>query len=246
MPIDLTRFDFHVHRFMNSPDVERMSAAEVGQYILLLCKSWANGDECLLPADKSYLNRIARAKPVADLVLSKFEVVWVPLAANEEPNPQSPEGQPASKRLRNHALYEEWCAAKKRSKVAEDKANKRWEPEPKVNAGAHATASAAADAGKMPNPVQSIHPSIHPSSKSGGMEGQKEELKSGIGDLLDEVNADVTLAEQAPGGAIGPMVSQIPVGQPGHYHRGQYLGTKPEAIFKHLSAAWIRAKGLSA
>lgn len=72
---DLSWFRFNVHRFMNSPDVDRMDASEVGQYTLLLCKSWAIGDECKVPDDLEYLARIARVPQLSDRVLAKFPVV---------------------------------------------------------------------------------------------------------------------------------------------------------------------------
>jgi uncharacterized protein YdaU (DUF1376 family) len=99
---DLTRFDFHVVRFMNSYDVEVMTAEEIGQYLLLLCKSWLLQKEAGLPNDPAYLAKIARVEKVSERVLAKFPVVetaWGPMR-------------------RNNTLYEEWVAAEQRSDKA--------------------------------------------------------------------------------------------------------------------------------
>lgn len=96
---DLTRFDFHVVRFMNSYDVEVMTAEEVGQFLLLLCKAWLLAKETCLPNDPAYLARIARAERVSERVLAKFPIV---------------ETQWGEMR-RNETLYEEWMAAEARS-----------------------------------------------------------------------------------------------------------------------------------
>ena len=74
-PSDLTRFDFHVVRFMNSYDVEIMTDAEIGQYLLLLCKSWLLAHDATLPDDVEYLSRIARTTKVSERVLAKFPLV---------------------------------------------------------------------------------------------------------------------------------------------------------------------------
>ncbi len=99
---DLTRFDFHVNRFMNSYSVDMMDASEVGQYLLLLCKSWQMDKECCLPDDPAYLARHARVQEVSPRVLEKFPVV------------ETIDG-PAR---RNGPLYEEWQKACERSNAA--------------------------------------------------------------------------------------------------------------------------------
>lgn len=141
---DLTRFDFHAVRFMNSEDVEEMTASEVGQYILLLCKAWLMGKDTTLPDDREKLSRYAKVSEVSDAVLTHFPVVeteWGP-------------------RRRNNVLYGEWMDACLRSDRSRDKANKRWTPlgvNPPVDATADATAPATASAtamqATMPNSV---------------------------------------------------------------------------------------------
>jgi uncharacterized protein YdaU (DUF1376 family) len=84
---------------MNSYDVEVMTAEEVGQYLLLLCKAWLLAKETCLPNDPTYLARIARTDLVSERVLAKFPIV---------------ETQWGSMR-RNDTLYEEWMAAEARS-----------------------------------------------------------------------------------------------------------------------------------
>ena len=99
MPTDLTRFDFHVLRFMKSLDVMAMTDAEVGQYILLLSESWLIGDDCTLPDNVDLLARLARTEEVSPLVLKKFPVTdtkW-------------------GHRRRNTILYAEWLNTLKRS-----------------------------------------------------------------------------------------------------------------------------------
>ncbi len=102
---DLTRFDFHVHRFLNSEDVERMTAEEVGQYILLLCKSWILEKDASLPDDLEYMARHARArKEVSPLVLKKFPLVETQFGV----------------RRQNPTLYAEWKLAQERRDMAKE------------------------------------------------------------------------------------------------------------------------------
>lgn len=99
---------------MNSEDVERMTDAEVGQYMLLLCKSFVSGKAASLPDDPKYLAKWARCKRVSDLVLSKF-----PLVETEW-----------GRRRRNETIYGEWLSAADRSASASERGKKgneiRW------------------------------------------------------------------------------------------------------------------------
>lgn len=103
--MDLTRFDFHVVRFMSSETVQEMTAEEVGQFILLLCNAWLLGKDATLPDNPKYLARTARSETVSELVLSKFPIL------ETEHGP----------RRRNDILYKEWLAAKDRSESAAKK-----------------------------------------------------------------------------------------------------------------------------
>jgi hypothetical protein len=103
-----TRFDFHVVDFMNSEDVERMTSDEVGQYILLLCKSWLIGKDTTLPDDPEYLAKQARCKKVSSLVMKKFPLM------------ETAEGP----RRRNEILYGEWLLAKDRQTSASERGRK--------------------------------------------------------------------------------------------------------------------------
>jgi len=107
---ELTRFDFHVNRFLHSDDVESMTAEEVGQYILLLCHSFVK-DEASLPDDPAVLARYARVKKVSDLVMKKFPLVDVN----------------GILRRQNPVLYTEWKLAKKRSENGRSAVAERWE-----------------------------------------------------------------------------------------------------------------------
>jgi uncharacterized protein YdaU (DUF1376 family) len=135
---DLTRFDFHAVRFMNSEDVEEMSAAEVGQYILLLCKAWLIGKDTTLPLDLVKLARYARTESLSEAVLAHFPIVETEFGD----------------RRRNNVLYSEWMEACLRSETGRNKANKRWEAKPLVS-GDDTTADATANATPMPGPMPS-------------------------------------------------------------------------------------------
>src|SRR5208337_4010658 len=102
------RFDFYPTRFLESEDVERMTAAEVGCYIILLCKSWTLAKEATLPDDPQFLADQCGVKSVSDLVLKKFPVV------------QTPTGP----RRRNEVLYGEWMMAKDRQASASERGKK--------------------------------------------------------------------------------------------------------------------------
>ena len=116
-PADLTRFDFHVVRFMNSYDVEVMTAEEIGQYILLLCKSWLLAHDATLPDDIEYISRTARVTKVSDRVLAKFPVV---------------ETEQWGSVRRNHTLFEEWERASDRSDIARERVSRRSDRNPTV------------------------------------------------------------------------------------------------------------------
>jgi hypothetical protein len=111
MKTELTRFDFHVFRWLNSEAVQRMWDKQCGQYLNLLAHSWAMGNECLLVPDHDVLKRLARVQRggVDGLVIDQFDVV-------ETPN---------GKRLRNSVLYAEWQEAQERSRKARESANLR-------------------------------------------------------------------------------------------------------------------------
>jgi uncharacterized protein YdaU (DUF1376 family) len=116
----LTRFDLDAADFLASEDVAAMTAAEVGQYFLLLCAAWLGGKDATLPNNPRTLARIARATNgrVAPVVMRKFIST----------------GQG---RLSNPRLSAEWKAACARAQVRHDKAQKaatkRWsEPTPSM------------------------------------------------------------------------------------------------------------------
>lgn len=112
--MDLTRFDFHVMRFMYSESVRTMTAAEVGQYILLLSESWMTGKDCTLPTDRETLAAMARVKHLSPKVLKKFPIISTKFG----------------KRRQNPVLFAEWQAAAARSEKATIKGKKgneaRW------------------------------------------------------------------------------------------------------------------------
>lgn len=185
-PADLTRFDFHVVRFMNSYDVEVMTDSEIGQYILLLCKSWLLAREATLPDDSEYLARVARATggKVSDRVLAKFPVV-----ETEFGNAR-----------RNPVLFEEWLRASERSETSREMAEKRWNKSGKpvllTSAKNHATADAKASTNAdtlvsvslMPKPNQTDSTQTNPTQPkdvTGAVDSgqeQPEPQNTGMGD----------------------------------------------------------------
>jgi len=113
----LTRFDFHVFKFMHSPDVQTMSRIERGDYFWLICQSWAIGNNCLLPTDEKRLARLVGVQPgepdISPLVLEKFPV----------------ENIDGVEYRRNKVLHKEWLAALKRSNDGRKYGRKRWRKE---------------------------------------------------------------------------------------------------------------------
>jgi hypothetical protein len=55
-----------------------------------------------------------------------------------------------------------------------------------------------------------------------------------VGDLLASMNTEASAS------------SEIPLGSPGHFHRSQYPGTSPKAVFSWMAKAWSRLKGEAA
>lgn len=107
---DLTRFDFNTKRFLFSERVRRMTAAEVGSYILLLSEAWMTGKEASLPDDPEYLSRLGRVSEVSQIVLEMFPVVdtqW-------------------GRRRQNETLYDEWLEAERRSNLGRDRVSGRY------------------------------------------------------------------------------------------------------------------------
>lgn len=115
---DLTRFDFHVNRFLGSQDVKQMTVEEVGQYILLLLEAWTLHKGASLPNDMNYLCMVARSKRISPRVMKKFVLVTM----DGEDGPEQ--------RLRNKRLFEEWNKALNRyqrySRGARKTNEKRW------------------------------------------------------------------------------------------------------------------------
>lgn len=110
MKADLTRYDFNALRFTKSEHVSKMSAEEVGSYVLLLNESWLLGKDASLPNDLKYLARIARVEKITDLVLDRFPVV------------ETQWGQ----RRRNETLYKCWKESTVRSENAKKAIESRW------------------------------------------------------------------------------------------------------------------------
>jgi hypothetical protein len=101
---DLTRFDFHALKFIQSDSIAEMSNEEVGQYILLLSEAWLGAKDASLPDSPDVLARKARCKKVSDRVLAQFPVVqttWGP-------------------RRQNDTLYAEWRATQERLDLAKE------------------------------------------------------------------------------------------------------------------------------
>ena len=109
---------------MSSPDVELMSAEEIGCYFLLLQKAWLSGDDCTLPNDPDRLSKLARVNTVSEIVMKKFEL-------------------DECGRLFNARLSAEWKEALKRSKDGKKNASKRWDGSMPRHSRRNATALAS-------------------------------------------------------------------------------------------------------
>lgn len=102
--MDLTKFDLNAHNFWNSENVEAMTDAEVGQYILLLVKSWLLAKDASLPDDLPLLAKWAHCKAVSAKVLARFPVI------------KTSDGR----RRQNKVLYDEWLRAVARTSYASE------------------------------------------------------------------------------------------------------------------------------
>lgn len=171
MPVDLTRFDFHVIRFMNSYDVEMMTNSEIGQYILLLCKAWLLQKDATLPDDPVYLAFTAKTDKVSERVLAKFPLVETQWGTMRQ----------------NAALFEEWCRASGRSDSGKERAEKRWgkDSTPVLISDATAYADGNATASKlvMPKPNQTVSNQINSNQttvtpESGYSKGEWENIRN--------------------------------------------------------------------
>lgn len=99
---DLTRFDFNAHNFLNSENVEVMTDAEIGQYVMLLAKAWTLAKATSLPDDPELLAKWGHCKRVSDRVMARFPI----------------ENTEFGSRRRNDVLYREWLKALDRTNIA--------------------------------------------------------------------------------------------------------------------------------
>jgi hypothetical protein len=143
---DFTRFDFNAHDFLNSESVEAMTDAEIGQYIMLMAKSWLIAKAASLPDDLDLLARWAHCPKVSERVLAKF-----PLMDTE-----------FGPRRRNEVLYKEWIKTLNRTTSASENgkigAAARW--------GGYAVPNGVANDGVITqtNPSHTIPNQANPSS----------------------------------------------------------------------------------
>jgi uncharacterized protein YdaU (DUF1376 family) len=141
---ELSRFDFHVVRFMNSEAVLQMSDAEVGQLILLLCHAWLLGKRATLPNDPEALARWARTTQLSPLVMAKF----VPIETEWGP------------RIHNERLSDEWIAATER--------RERYSQRGKAGAAAKAHAQAHAESPAKTRDASSVSAGVPSAAKAHG------------------------------------------------------------------------------
>ena len=138
--MDLTRFDFHALRFMESENVKSMTAEEVGQYVLLLCAAWLGAKDATLPNNPLYLARTARCEygeTVSPLVMERFHIVdtqW-------------------GDRLQNDTLFGEWTRAVERSQKKRNAVAVRWDNR----------RNTPVEQLVIPNPIQAIPIQANPS-----------------------------------------------------------------------------------
>lgn len=150
MGIDLTRFDWNALNFSKSEAVQRMTAEEVGQYVLLLNESWLMAKAASLPNDLDFLARIARTKKVSDIILDKFPAVETEWGI----------------RRRNSTLYREWLICKERSESGRKAAELRWDKGSQSERNATAYATAYADACNPQCPSQAKISQAKPNQES--------------------------------------------------------------------------------
>jgi len=115
---DLTSFNFHALRFLQSENTRQMTAKEVGQYLLLLIEAWLGGKSASLPTELDKLNTMVRIptglpgrpEKISDKVLAMFPLVETEFGP----------------RRRNETLYGEWVIANNRSNLNREAAGARW------------------------------------------------------------------------------------------------------------------------
>jgi|ERR1700719_386525 len=120
--LDVTRFDFYALRFMESESVQKMTAEECGQFVLLMCKAWLGGKAASLPNDPELLAKYVRCETVSPRVMAEW-----------------PEGDDG--RLYNETLSEEWAAVISRAEHGRVAAEKRWDKVPNTTAAQSAQAT---------------------------------------------------------------------------------------------------------
>jgi uncharacterized protein YdaU (DUF1376 family) len=147
----LTRFDFDAADFLESEDVAAMTAAEVGQLMLLFSHAWLSGKDATLPKDPKILAKLARSpRGVSPKVLRKFQPT-------------------RDDRLHNPRLTSEWEAAclraGRRHEKAQRAAEERWKKHAPSNSQAfsgHESSMTGAMHGRFsavpPSPAPSPNP----------------------------------------------------------------------------------------
>jgi uncharacterized protein YdaU (DUF1376 family) len=198
-PFRLTRFDFDAADFLASEDVAAMTAAEVGQYVLLLCAAWLGGKDATLPNDPRTLARLARATNgrVAPVVIRKFIST-------------------AEGRLSNPRLSEEWKAACARAKVRSEKAQKAAKKSWSGDARSRRQALLAQRSGPAPEMPSSSSPIPFPNPE--GENHQSDDFRTSLFEAktayLAQCEGDVTQVDLALTEIInrttGPVSSPFP------------------------------------
>lgn len=122
MSISLPFFKFFVHDWLQSEKIACMSHAQIGIYIGLLAKCWAQGD-CTLPQDVTVLKTMLQWRGT-DEEFSQVLACFKPVRRG-------------SSRITNPRLYAEWVQAKARterlSESGQRGATKRWARPPTVS-----------------------------------------------------------------------------------------------------------------
>jgi uncharacterized protein YdaU (DUF1376 family) len=223
-PQRLDWFAFYPSDFVNSPDVVCMSATARGCYISILAHCWMNASNgCKVPCDDTYLRTITNCSArewskVKQEVLRKFKV--------DDKNC-----------IFNDRLTTEFDQVCKMSEENRKAAQSKWEPEPVSNQ-------------RTEGPT-----AVRPLSDRTAVVERKLSYNNTIDDSTVHDNTEHNSTTEKAGDVLSSMENEhidetnlgaLKKGEPGYFHRGQYPGTKPKAIFAYIANVWSRFKGEAA
>lgn len=215
---DITRITLNVYSLENSETIMQFSDAELGQWLRLFCKAVSIAKECSLPDDRKLLSKFVSSN-LSSRVLDAFPVIC---------------DGPLAGRRRNDVQYAAWCSMRGRSETATVSASARYEPDPRTKP-LHSTNAVCE---RSVNAVQSDSERTANRTEH-NITKQDSTKQQSVGDVFDEV------AGTTPP-ATGEDHNGRKKGWPGYYERGQYPGTDPKKVFRHMQKVWSDVKGEAA